>query len=360
MFWYLEWRLPGSLLAALLAASLLRGPDAAVSAESPLKGARPPSPLPVTDAAHGDPWANARARGLLIAEVRPADRPSSLPRRAGRLMTEVEVLGRLNVRTGLRRPPLYAVQLGPEGGVGWVPAEAVRITGGQVPELSGLVPPAPGQRGQAEPAPVQADRAELPLGSDAQPVLATGGHPWPAWMPPSVRVWGPAIRRAAAEQEVDPLWVALVVLVESGGWAEAVSPAGASGLMQLMPATAREVLGTTPWRTATPDPSTPEGNIRLGTRYLRWISDSIDERYTNDHRERLALVIAAYNAGPGRLKQHLEEGRDLPAETRAYQAWILGMWSERDLRASSTFDAWRRAGGEGLLRSAEANSQAWR
>ncbi len=357
MFWYLEWRLPGSLLAALLAASLLRGPDTAVSAESfPLK-ARASSAVDVFEPAHGKPWAKARARGLLIAEVRPAERPSSLPRPTARLLTEVDVFGRLGVRTGLRRPPLYAVQLGPEGGIGWVPAEAVRITSGEVPELSGLVPPAPSRSEQPEPGPVQAARAGMPPGSDADAFLARSEHPWPAWMPPSVRAWEPAIRRAAAEQELDPLWVALVILVESGGWAEAVSQAGASGLMQLMPATARDLLATTSWSTAAPDPASPEGNIRLGARYLRWISDGIDERYAGDQRERLALIAAAYNAGPGRLKQHLEAGHALPAETRAYQAWILGMWSERDHGSSTTFDAWRRAGGDVLLRHATVSSQ---
>ena len=62
-----------------------------------------------------------------------------------------------------------------------------------------------------------------------------------AWLPQSVQRWWPDVARIAARHKVDPELVAIIILVESGGDPEARSSAGATGLMQLMPATATEV-----------------------------------------------------------------------------------------------------------------------
>jgi soluble lytic murein transglycosylase-like protein len=104
-------------------------------------------------------------------------------------------------------------------------------------------------------------------------------------------------------------WIYAVMRVESGGRIEAVSPAGAMGLMQLMPGTwarqrTRFGLGS--------DPFGPRDNIMAGVSYLREMYD----RYGADG------FLAAYNAGPGRYEDYVRRGRPLPAETISYVARI--------------------------------------
>jgi soluble lytic murein transglycosylase-like protein len=95
-----------------------------------------------------------------------------------------------------------------------------------------------------------------------------------------------------------------VIWQESRWHANAISPAGARGLAQLMPATAR-ALGT--------DPDDPAANIEGGVRYLRQLVDG----FGGD----IERALAAYNAGPGRVMR----AGGVPAipETRAYVTSIF-------------------------------------
>lgn len=86
---------------------------------------------------------------------------------------------------------------------------------------------------------------------------------------------------------------------ESGFMADAKSPVGASGLMQLMPATAADVArrkGEKNWQGDLTDPDT---NIAFGTFYFRYVLDQFDDREI--------LAAAGYNAGPHRVRSWLPE-----------------------------------------------------
>lgn len=96
---------------------------------------------------------------------------------------------------------------------------------------------------------------------------------------------GDDIDTVSRQYSVRPELVRAMMQQESGGNQNAVSPKGARGRMQLMPATARE-LGV--------DPNDPAQNLEGGVRYMRQMLD----RYNGDER----LALAAYNAGPGRVR----------------------------------------------------------
>jgi soluble lytic murein transglycosylase-like protein len=100
--------------------------------------------------------------------------------------------------------------------------------------------------------------------------------------------YSPLIADAARRFGVDPALVAGVIESESGFNAQAASPAGAKGLMQLMDGTARG-LGVT-------DSFDPVQNVYGGTRFLRQLLD----RYNGDAK----LALAAYNAGGGAVDRY--------------------------------------------------------
>jgi len=116
------------------------------------------------------------------------------------------------------------------------------------------------------------------------------------------------VRRISAEQGVDPRLVHALVTVESGYQPSAVSPKGALGLTQLMPATAKRLHVTKPFD--------PEQNVRAGVRELSRLID----RYAGD----LPRALAAYNAGEGAVDRY----RGVPPyrETRGYVQRILSLY----------------------------------
>jgi soluble lytic murein transglycosylase-like protein len=114
-----------------------------------------------------------------------------------------------------------------------------------------------------------------------------------------------SIDRAAVQFGLPAALIKAVVKAESNYQVRAVSPAGAQGLMQLMPATARE-LGVT-------DPFDIDQNIRGGAQYLRNMLDQFDGD--------LHLALSAYNAGPGTVARYA--GNVPYAETRAYVQRVM-------------------------------------
>lgn len=167
-----------------------------------------------------------------------------------------------------------------------------------------------------------------PLGPLAGPVASVGrGRAGPASVfpqaprrsAPPARVVGvtsagpvalaPLVDRAARTHDIDPLLLHAIARIESRHRANAVSHAGAHGLMQVIVPTARRFgVG------AAQELHDPQTNLDVSARYLK----VLQQRFGND----LTLVLAAYNAGEGAVEKH---GRRIPPyrETQDYVRKVL-------------------------------------
>ena len=125
-------------------------------------------------------------------------------------------------------------------------------------------------------------------------------------LPYGQRPFHDSVLRASSDTGVDAKLLHAVITVESGYNQGAVSPKGATGLMQLLPGTAK--------RYGTVNLLDPGENIRAGARYLRDLLALFDNN--------LELALAAYNAGENAVIRH---GRRLPpyAETRRYVPLVV-------------------------------------
>lgn len=117
--------------------------------------------------------------------------------------------------------------------------------------------------------------------------------------------FAPIINQCAIEYGVDKSLVQAVIHAESGYNPNAVSPKGATGLMQLMPKTAQGLKVN--------DSFNPTENIRGGVRYLRFLLDT----FKGD----VSLALAAYNAGLSKVAKY--GGIPPYSETRTYVAKVL-------------------------------------
>ncbi|QQS55387.1 MAG: transglycosylase SLT domain-containing protein [Candidatus Competibacteraceae bacterium] len=129
----------------------------------------------------------------------------------------------------------------------------------------------------------------------------------------------------AKADAMDPAWVYAVIRQESAFRADARSPVGALGLMQMMPATGRQIARDLQDAVDTPNLRQPETNIRYGAHYLHRML----ERLQNNP----ILATAAYNAGPNKVMQWLPADHPVPSdvwaetipyrETRAYVQRVM-------------------------------------
>lgn len=146
-------------------------------------------------------------------------------------------------------------------------------------------------------------------GGDLFPGVASTGPPsspaeTDAFVSAPVQPWSEAVAAASAAHGLDEKLLHAVVIVESAYQTSVCSPAGACGLAQLMPATARE-LGVA-------DRSDPHQNLNGGARYLAQQIARFGD---------LRLALAAYNAGPARVAR-LGRIPSIP-ETQAYVTAVI-------------------------------------
>lgn len=135
------------------------------------------------------------------------------------------------------------------------------------------------------------------------------------------------IARNAELYDMDPHLIAAIIRVESNYKAGAVSPKGALGIMQVMPDTAEWILKKDDFGAITVEDvgRNPEAGIRIGTWYI--------QELLRQFNGNLNLSLAAYNAGPGKVKQWVDQKvwdgsekrlSDIPyGETRQYVKKVL-------------------------------------
>lgn len=169
-----------------------------------------------------------------------------------------------------------------------------------------------------------ASGASLPLNVFSLP--GSSASPFPAGLPfgqekmsdegaGSAAAYDGLIAAAASRYGLDPALIKGVIQTESGFQPDAVSPAGAKGLMQLMDDTARGLGVQNVWD--------PAQNIDGGTRFLSYLLRKYDGNVTS--------ALAAYNAGPGRVdrlgltddRSVRERLNELPEETQRYIGKVL-------------------------------------
>jgi hypothetical protein len=141
------------------------------------------------------------------------------------------------------------------------------------------------------------------------------------------------LNKAGHEHNVDVDLLASLVKAESGGNTRAVSRAGARGLMQLMPTTARDM--------GVADSFQPDENVRGGSAYL----DALLTRY----HDNIAMALAAYNAGPDAVDKY--HGIPPYRETRAYVAYVIHEFNRRILAREAEA---KRAAAQAKLAAASA------
>lgn len=139
----------------------------------------------------------------------------------------------------------------------------------------------------------------------------------PSTSAPKSEAFDPLIEKYASEQQLDPHLIRSIIAQESGFNPKAVSPKGARGLMQLMPATAA--------RLGVKNSFDPEQNIKGGIKHFKFLMDNFNNN--------LELSLAAYNAGEN-LVQRLGK---VPAirETRDYVQSITRRYGKKEVAAQT-------------------------
>jgi soluble lytic murein transglycosylase-like protein len=175
------------------------------------------------------------------------------------------------------------------------------------------------------------------------------------WIPSTVRHWQQPINEMAKKYNIDSNLVAIVMTMESGGYAKAKSSANAQGLMQVTPPTAKDIASKhlkKPVKSYNLQDS--RTNIEFGTAYLAYLRKTFETPNQGPSwNNTVELIAASYNGGP-LAGLHLEQGKGLhDAQTVIYSRDAFNMWRERHAKNSPTFDRWKERGGSTLIDKAK-------
>ena len=182
-----------------------------------------------------------------------------------------------------------------------------------------------------------------------------------SWLPDTVTQYHSTIETMAQRYNVDPNLIAIIMTMESGGYASADSGV-ATGLMQVTPNT-----GHTIATLYVKDPvqlyelKNPTTSIEFGTALLAHLRDEFGTSQQGPSwNSTVELVAAAYNGGDDAAAS-VRDGTGLhDPQTVVYSRDAFNMWRERHAKDSPTFDRWKERGGQDLIDKAKAamsNSQ---
>ncbi len=177
------------------------------------------------------------------------------------------------------------------------------------------------------------------------------------WIPDTVKKWEDPINEMAKKYNIDPNLIAIIITMESGGYAQAHSEADAEGLMQITPLTGKDIAKMYLKEPRTNyDLQDPRTNIEFGTAYLALLRKEYGTpKQGPSWDSTVELIAAAYNGGFAAANS-IEKGEGLhDTQTVVYSRDAFNMWRERHAAKSPTFDRWKERGGIDLINLAKEN-----
>jgi soluble lytic murein transglycosylase-like protein len=193
--------------------------------------------------------------------------------------------------------------------------------------------------------------SKTPLGPQAATITSP-------WIPSTVKHWQQPIDQMAQKYKIDPNYLAIIMTMESGGYAKANS-GQAQGLMQITPATARDIAARYLKKPVKSynlyDPNT---SIEFGAAYLAYLRDTFGSyKQGPSWNDTAELVAAAYNGGPSAAVS-INAGQGLTNDqTLIYSRDARNMWRERQAHSSPTYNNWLERGGSELIEAARKAHQ---
>ncbi len=180
-----------------------------------------------------------------------------------------------------------------------------------------------------------------------------------SWLPSSVKHWQAPMSEMSKKYGIDPDLLAIIMTLESGGYAKAESNADAHGLMQVTTLTAKDIAAKfLKQPRGSYNLSDPRTNIEFGAAYLAYLRDQFGTAAQGPSWDStVELIAAGYNGGPGAANS-LEQGKGLhDTQTVIYSRDAFNMWRERRARSSPTYDRWLERGGYRLVDKAASAKQ---